>query len=134
MNSDTAPIAIVVDDNAIILMAACQILEDAGFRTLEAGNADQALKLLTEHDGQVTLLFTDVEMPGTINGFELAHHVARRWADVSVLVASGRRTPASGEMPEQAIFIGKPFSAEVVHERLQQLLPEDAKPAPLRSS
>jgi len=130
----TAPYALVVDDDPLILMHACDILEDAGFRFFEAGDGDAARTLLSEHAASVTLLFTDVEMPGTMNGFQLAHHVAEQWPEIAIVVASGRITPAQGDMPDGATFISKPFSADVVHNHLRELLPDGKKPEPLRQA
>ncbi|USI71509.1 response regulator [Sphingomonas morindae] len=73
----TVPYALVVDDDPLILMHACDILEDAGFRFFEAGDGDAARTLLDMHAESVTLLFTDVEMPGSIDGYQLSHLVAR---------------------------------------------------------
>ena len=122
------PYALVVDDDHIILTHAIDILEEAGFRTLMALNAEEALSALEFHGDEVTLLFTDVEMPGAMNGFELARRVAARWPEIGVLVASGNCQPNDGDLPEGAIFVGKPFSAEIVHGRVHELLPDGKKP------
>jgi CheY-like chemotaxis protein len=127
-----APFACVVDDNPAILMHACDILEEAGFRTLSAYDGDEALHRLEKHVGDVTLLFTDVEMPGSIDGFELARLVAGRWPDIAILVASGQVSPREGDMPEGAIFVSKPFSADIVHDQVHRLLPDGRKPEPLK--
>ncbi len=127
-----APYALVVDDDTLIRMDACAILEMAGFRTLEAGDVDAALGLMEQHHADVQLLFTDVEMPGSRNGFALAREVAQRWVHVGILVASGQMKPAEGDMPDGAIFIGKPFSAEIVHGRVGEILTDEQKPEPLR--
>ena len=132
MSDDAAPYALVVDDEPLILMDACDILSDAGFRPLEAGSVDEAIGILEAHAGDITLVFTDVQMPGGRDGFDLAREVARRWPDIRTLVASGAAQPAEGDLPETAVFISKPFSADVVHERLQELLPDGRKPEPLR--
>lgn len=128
----TAPAALVVDDDALIRMDACAILEDAGFTTLDARDADAALRIMEDSHDTVQLLFTDVQMPGSCDGFALAREVARRWPHVGILVASGQMTPSPGAMPDGAHFIGKPFSAEVVHDRVRELLPNGRKPEPLR--
>jgi CheY-like chemotaxis protein len=132
MEDDTAPYALVVDDEPLILMDACDILSDAGFRPLEAGDVDEAIGILEEHADKVTLLFTDVQMPGGRDGFDLAREAARRWPEIRTLVASGAATPNDGDLPEGAVFISKPFSASVVHDRLQELLPDGEKPEPLK--
>jgi CheY-like chemotaxis protein len=128
----TAPIALVVEDDIIIRLDAVGILEDAGFRTVDAGSADEAIPLLITHEGEITLVFTDVEMPGSMNGFALARHIAATWPDIGVLVASGRIEPDPGALPETAVFVRKPFSAAVVHDRVRELLPEDQRPEPLK--
>lgn len=132
-DSNAAPYAFVVDDDALILMHAMDILEDAGFRTLSAQNGDRALEQLEVHGEDVALLFTDVEMPGSMNGFELAREVTKRWPDIGVLVASGQVTPKDDDLPNGAVFVRKPFSADVIYDRLHELLPDGKKPAPLKS-
>lgn len=129
---EDAPYAFVVDDDAIILVHATEILEEAGFRTLSATTGDDALRQLEERGHDVVLLFTDVEMPGSINGFQLARISSGRWPDISILVASGQIKPGDGDLPDGAVFVSKPFSAEVVHDRLRQLLPDRRKPEPLK--
>ncbi|MEE7451310.1 response regulator [Methylobacterium radiotolerans] len=130
--SDRRPYALVTDDDALVRMTALDILEDAGFRTFEAENAEDALVVLREHHASIVVLFTDVNMPGPMDGFGLARETARDWPHVSILVASGRHKPGPGEMPEGAHFVGKPFSAEVVYDRLKQMLPDGQKPDPLK--
>lgn len=131
LKPSTVPYALVVDDDVLILTDAAQIIEDAGFRTLTATNATEALDLLETHAHAVTLVFTDVEMPGAMDGFELARETARRWPKICILVASGRREPV-GDLPPLATFLRKPFSAEVVHAELQRLLPDGVKPEALK--
>ena len=108
------------------------ILEEAGFRVLEAEHGDEAYELLKARHPDVTLLFTDVQMPGTLDGFALARKVALSWPHISLVVASGHVRPEPGIMPDKAKFIAKPFSVEVVHSHLQELLPETEKPEPLQ--
>ncbi|XYD12475.1 response regulator (plasmid) [Methylobacterium sp. NMS12] len=130
--TDRRPYALVTDDDVLVRLTAVDILEDAGFRTFEAGNAEEALSILREHHASIVVLFTDVNMPGSMDGFELAREVALHWPHVSILVASGRHEPGPGQMPDGAHFVGKPFSAEVVRDRLKQMLPDGQKPDPLR--
>jgi FixJ family two-component response regulator len=129
---DRRPFALVVDDDALILMNAADLLKAAGFRPLEAQNVDAAEVILIEYADEIALLFTDVQMPGTRNGFDLARLTSERWPAISILVSSGLASPESGLMPEGAVFVRKPFSADVIYERLQVLLPEGRLPEPLR--
>lgn len=73
-------------------------------------------------------------MPGTLNGFALVRAVAGRWPDVSIVVASGHVRPGPGSVPEKAKFIGKPFSADMVHAHLHEILSEGQKPALLKAA
>lgn len=131
-HADKRPYALIVDDDGLLRMDVAEILEQVGFRTLEAGDGDEAIRVLEQHHLDVTLLFSDVEMPGSRNGFALAREVAVRWSSIALVIASGRMRPGEGEMPEGARFIGKPFSIETVHGHLREILPDDRKPEPLR--
>ncbi len=131
-HSDHRPYALVVDDDDLLRMDVAEILEGVGFRPLEACDGDEAIVVLEQRHLDVTLLFSDVEMPGSRNGFAVAREVAVRWPYISLVIASGRLRPGPGELPEGARFIGKPFSAEVVHGHLRELLPEHRKPEPLK--
>lgn len=131
-NSQTAPYALVVDDDVFILLDACDMLRDAGFRALDASSVAAAVTQLERHEGDIVLLFTDVQMPGGRDGFDLAREVAERWPSVKILVASGRMMPEPGQLPDGAVFIQKPFSTDVVHQRLLEILPDGEKPEPLK--
>jgi DNA-binding NtrC family response regulator len=133
MDSFSKPYALVVDDDPIILMDACAILEDAGFRFFDAEDGDAAKVLLTEHGDEIILLFSDVEMPGTTNGFALAHYTAATHPWIEIVIASGRVSPATGDMPEKATFIAKPFNNRMVLDHLRRTLPDGKKPQPLKS-
>ncbi|MGH1571699.1 response regulator [Methylobacterium sp. P31] len=128
-----APYALVVDDDGLIRMDAMDILEEAGFRTFEASDGDAAMALLTQQHAVIVLLFTDVQMPGSRNGFAVARETARRWPHIAIVVASGQVQPGPDDMPAGARFIGKPFTAEMGHDHLKEILPDGQKPEPLRS-
>jgi CheY-like chemotaxis protein len=130
----TSPFALVVDDDPLILMDACDILERAGFRFFEAGNGDEALAVLEANWESITLLFTDVEMPGEMDGFALSRHVASHWAEIEIVVVSGRMRPCNEDLPGRATFVSKPFSAEIILEHLRKSLPDGKQPAQLRKA
>ena len=123
MQKTTVPYALVVDDDPIIQMNIHDILEDAGFRIYDADNGDVAKDLLHQHAEETVLLFSDVEMPGETDGFALAHHVDKHWPHIEIVIASGRIKPGPDDMPDKATFIGKPFSAQMVHDHLREKLP-----------
>lgn len=132
--SGDAPHALVVDDDALILMEATCILEDAGFHVLAAMNVAQALAVLDRHHVAVQLLFTDVQMPGDADGFDLARQTAERWPHIAIVVASGRLQPELKAIPEGATFIGKPFSPEIVRQHVRATLADVKHPELLRKS
>ena len=134
METSTVPYALAVDDEPIIRVDATQILEEAGFRCLDAGSGDDAIAILTEKWEQVVVLFTDVEMPGEVDGFALARYVADHWPHIEIVVSSGRIKPKEGDLPAKAAFVTKPFSAGIVHSELRRLLPDGKKPEPLKAA
>ena len=99
-----------VDDEPLIRLLVRQILEDAGHEVKEASNADDALRLI-EADG-ITVLLTDIDMPGSMDGLALARGVSARWPKIGLVVTSGRRLPRADEMPPETRFLSKPFSNE----------------------
>ena len=123
------PYALVADDSALIRMDACEIVKEAGFRCYEAATAEQAVELLRKFGQNVQLLFTDVSMPpGKMTGFDLARLCARDWPEIGILVALGGVIPKLGDMPDDAEFISKPFTNEVVRAHLLKILPEGRRP------
>lgn len=125
--------ALAVDDDGLIRMDVLDILEDAGFRTLEAENGDRAIAVLERYHASIALLFTDVQMPGSRDGFALAREASSRWPHISIVVASGQVYPRQGDLPEGVCFLNKPFSAKMVHDHLRELIPDSRKPEPLKA-
>jgi CheY-like chemotaxis protein len=116
------PLILVVEDEVLVRMTLVDVLEDAGFRVIEAAHADEALTVL-KAVSDIQAVVTDVEMPrGSINGFELARKVRADWLSIGVLIASGRAAPKAGDLPDGALFIGKPVHPETLVHLLQTLL------------
>jgi DNA-binding NtrC family response regulator len=134
MSTSTVPYALVVDDDPMIRFHACEILEEAGFRSYEAETGDEAVCVLNKHAANVILLFSDVEMPGDTDGFALARRVDEVWPHIEIVIASGRLTPQPGQMPDKATFISKPFNNEMVLSHLRETLPDSKKPEPLKQA
>ena len=133
--NDTAPFALVADDDPLIRMTACDILSDAGYRCHEAATAEQALEILAEHGAHIRLLFSDVQMPpGSLTGFDLARQCAGDWPEIGILIASGGTAPGPDDLPPGAEFITKTFSADVVHDHLRKILPNGEQPEQLRTA
>lgn len=108
------PIALVVDDEPLVLMDHVYMIAEEGYAIVEATTALQAYEFLEQHSS-LQLLFTDVETPGEINGFEPARKVASRWPHIAIVVASGAARPKPGDLPDGATFIAKPLSQQLVH-------------------
>lgn len=106
-------------------MNAMDMLEKTGFRPLEAGNVGGEA-LLFEYADEITPPFTAVDMSGSRDGVDLANLTSERWPDIGILIVSGH-ADAKSRMPQGGIFPGKPFSADVVYDRLQELLPDGKK-------
>lgn len=118
--SNPKSVALVVEDEPLVAMEAVDILESGGFTVLEAWNADTALTMLERH-GPVKLVFTDVHMPGSMNGFQLARAIRARWPDTAIMVCSGHIKPEGDELPEGAQFIEKPFSTKLVLDTVRDM-------------
>ncbi len=103
-----------VEDESLIRLVTSQALQDEGFEVVEAWNGDEAARLLDSSDG-FDVLFTDVQMPGTLDGLDVAMHARRRFPGIPVLVVSGyaphliRRLDA---LEPSVVFIGKPYSLD----------------------
>ena len=102
---------LVVDDDVLERMGASYMFSDAGYRVLEAGDADEALRFF-ETTADIGLLFTDVSMPGSLSGSDLARHVAERWPRVGIIMASGR--PRPDKLPLSMRFHDKPYEPTAV--------------------
>lgn len=114
-------VALVVEDEALVRAMAADILTDAGYRVHEAGNASEALAIL-EGRGDIETVFTDIEMPGEMNGVGLAVTICQRWPQMRVLVTSGRGVPDDCSLPIGVGFIGKPYRRTEVLAEIQALI------------
>jgi CheY-like chemotaxis protein len=112
---------LVVEDEALIRIWAADLLEENGFSVLEAKDADIALKLLKSRP-DVKLLFTDVQMPGSLNGMELAREVHARWPHILLVITSGRERPTRAEIPDHGRFVAKPYSGEELLGQINDLM------------
>jgi len=127
MSTDLTPVpnVLVVEDEMILRMRAVDIVEDAGFCPVEAVNADEAISIL-ESRSDISLLFTDIQMPGSIDGLKLAHAVHERWPSIKIILVSGQMKPSDAARPENSRFFGKPLSVEQMITELQAMVGEGA--------
>jgi CheY-like chemotaxis protein len=121
MHSVSTPIRIlVVEDEALIRMDAVEMLCEAGFDILEAANADEAILMLERHS-DIRLIFTDIDMPGSMNGLKLAAAVRDRWLPVRIIATSGHFKVLAGDLPADARFITKPYQPAQIISAIREL-------------
>ena len=112
---------LIVEDEFLIRMATAEVMRDAGFQVLEASTADEAIVIL-ENRRDIRVVFTDIQMPGSMNGVKLAHAVRDRWPPVRIIATSSRQDIQEGQLPVGSIFFRKPYSPAVVAGTLHALL------------
>jgi CheY-like chemotaxis protein len=112
---------LVVEDEPIIRLGAVMDLEDAGFIVFEAGNPDEAMMVLADHP-EIQALFTDVEMPGSMNGLTLAAAVRDRWPPIKIVVTSGRVRKQDTNLPEDALFVPKPYESRQIAATIRNMV------------
>jgi CheY-like chemotaxis protein len=102
-------IILVVEDEELIRQVAVEVLTEEGWLALEAEHADAALRLLEAHAEDIHVVFTDVQMPGSLDGVALAHHVHHHWPKLHLIVTSGRPLPRRAHMPPGCRLLRKPY-------------------------
>jgi two-component system, response regulator PdtaR len=121
-------VVVVAEDEALLRVHAVEALNGRGFVAIEAEHATAALDICKSRADEIDVLFTDIRMPGSMGGLELAHHVRERWPRISVVIASGNLLVSADELPEGARFLPKPYDmqrvVDLIHElRRRQILP-----------
>jgi CheY-like chemotaxis protein len=101
-------VVLVVEDHPLVRMSVLEVIVEAGFETIEASSAAEAIRLL-EARPDIHLVFTDAEMPGTMDGLELAHYIRNRWPPVKLIVVFGKLVIDPQELPPGARFFPKPY-------------------------
>jgi len=124
ISSPPQALILVVDDDVLERMGASYMFSDAGYRVLEAGSADAAMRFF-ETNADIKLLFTDVSMPGTINGADLARQVAERWPSVGIIMTSGRPFPI--DLPPMVRFHAKPYEPRDVLRDAEEMAPPSSR-------
>jgi CheY-like chemotaxis protein len=109
-----------VEDEFLLRMDAADVIGAAGFEVLEAANADEAITIL-EARSDVTVVFTDIQMPGSMDGLKLARAVRGRWPPIKIIATSGRLNVGEVDLPEGGRFLAKPYSPAQVTGVLREL-------------
>lgn len=116
-----AATVLVVEDDEVLRMCSADIVSDAGFAPVEAANADEAVAIL-ESRSDIALLLTDIQMPGSMDGLELAATVRRRWPLIKIILVSGGVEAAESDMPTDSRFFSKPFRSLQMIQGLQEMM------------
>lgn len=107
--SHPRPIVLVVEDEPLLRFHAVDLIEAAGFDTVEAVSADQAIEILMARM-DIRIVFTDIDMPGSMNGLKLAAAVRNRWPPIEIIITSGYATLRPEDIPERGLFFTKPYN------------------------
>ena len=118
---DAKPVVLVVEDEALLLFSIADDLRDAGFDVLEASNADEAIVLLNANP-HVRVVFTDIDMPGSMDGLKLSAVIRDRWPPVRIIVTSGKQRLDVDNLPPGGLFIPKPYSPAGIVAAMEKLL------------
>jgi DNA-binding NtrC family response regulator len=122
---ESSSVVLIVEDEEILRIFAAWQLEEAGFEVVQAANADEALQAMNSRP-DVRVLFTDVQMPGQLDGMDLARKIHEQWPKVLVLITSGNSRPAKADIPNQGHFLAKPYRSEDVISEIAALAREQA--------
>jgi two-component system, response regulator PdtaR len=114
------PVVLIVEDDFLLRMDAVDIVKAAGFEPVEAGNADEAIAIL-ESDMNIHVVFTEIQMPGTMDGLKLARFVNDRWPPIKIVATSGRVRLSEDDLPEGGRFLPKPYRPEQIVATLREL-------------
>ncbi|MGA2292051.1 response regulator [Bradyrhizobium sp.] len=114
------PVVLIVEDEFLIRMDAIDMVKAAGFDVLEANNADEAIAIL-EDRLDVTVVFTDIQMPGSMDGLKLAAAIRGRWPPIKIVATSGMAEITKEDLPSGSRFIPKPYSPREIVEALREL-------------
>ncbi len=118
----SSPIKVlVVEDEFLIRMDLVDYLSDEGFEVFEAADADEAIAIL-EANEQIQVMFTDVDMPGSLDGLKLSAAVRDCWPPMKIIVTSGHRAVALTDLPEGSLFYAKPYHPAAIAASLRDLL------------
>jgi len=115
-------VVLVVEDEFFVRMVAVEALTEAGFTTLEAEHAPDAMALLHSRATDIHALFTDVQMPGETDGVMLAHEASRRWPWIGILIASGYTHHARAAMPAASRYLHEPYDLDHVIQHIHELV------------
>lgn len=115
------PVVLIVEDEFLLRMNAAEMIEEAGYDVVEAGNADEAIAIL-EGRTDIRVVFTDIQMPGSMDGLKLAAAVKGRWPPIKIIATSGHYAIRESDLPEGGVFLQKPYSEAIIARAIHALI------------
>jgi len=119
-SASSTPVVLIVEDEFLLRIDAVDMIKAAGFEVVEAANADEAIEIL-ESRQDITVIFTDIQMPGSMDGLKLARAVRGRWPPIKIVATSGHLHVSETDLPEGGRFLPKPYSPVQVTGLLREL-------------
>ena len=113
-------IVLIVEDEPLIRLDAVAVIEETGFKVIEAANADEAI-LILQGRNDILIVFIDIHMPGSMDGLRLAHAVRDRWPPIKLIVTSGHMRVAESDLPTGGRFFSKPYRSNELVQALHEL-------------
>jgi CheY-like chemotaxis protein len=114
------PVVLIVEDEFLLRMNAAEMIGDSGFDVVEARNADEAIAIL-ETRPDIRVVFTDIQMPGSMDGLKLARFVRGRWPPIQIVATSGFVNVGKDDLPEGSRFLPKPYRPEQIVATLREM-------------
>lgn len=116
-----SPIVLVVEDEMLLRMRAVDMVDDAGYASVEAVDADEAFAVLKSRS-DIALLFTDIQMPGSMDGLQLAHVVHKHWPSIKIIIVSGKLELSGSDIPPDSRFFGKPLKSGEMTAQMRHMI------------
>ncbi len=113
-------VVLIVEDEPLVRLTGADVLAEGGFEVLEAGSAGEALRIL-EATPEVRVVFSDVEMPGSLDGLGLARCICQRWPGIGIILTSGNRIRAE-TIPREGRFLAKPYDGKALVRQIEEIV------------
>lgn len=114
-------VVLVVEDEELVRYVIVEALRNVGLEVMEAEHAEAALSALEQHAARIHVLFTDIQMPGSMDGLALAHHTSKNWPRIALLITSARAQPDQARFPAKSRFLAKPYRHSDVVQHIHEL-------------
>ncbi len=113
-------VILIVEDEFLLRLDSAEMIETAGFEVIQAANADEAIAILKTRP-DIHVVFTDIQMPGSMDGLKLARFVRDRWPPIRIVATSGHVRVGEDDLPSGSIFLPKPYRGDQVIAALREL-------------